>query len=135
MYERYRVKKGDILIAEGGDYDKVGRGHIWNEEVSGVIHQNHLFVIRTDSDKLLPEFFNYMKSSFIGIKFFLGIAQQTTNLATINSTQVKKFPCLYPSVERQEELVNYLDKISSYDNFVSKKPLNVRDILKAVLNG
>ena len=135
MYERYLVKKGDILIAEGGDYDKVGRGHIWSDEIEGVIHQNHLFAIRTDPEKLLPEFFNYMKSSFIGIKFFLGIAQQTTNLATINSSQVKKFPCVFPSIERQKELIKYLDNIASYDIFVSRRSKNARDIFTAALNG
>ncbi|GAB3214364.1 restriction endonuclease subunit S [Pseudaeromonas pectinilytica] len=135
MYERYRVLKGDILIAEGGDYDKVGRGHIWNDEVNGVIHQNHLFAIRTDSEKLLPEFFNYMKSSFIGVKFFLGIAQQTTNLATINSTQVKKFPCVFPSVVRQKELVAQLDMLSRFSTSISKRKEGIRDVYKAIING
>lgn len=115
MFERFKVEVGDILIAEGGDYDKVGRGHIWTGKIPGVIHQNHLFVIRTDRTKLLPEFFNYLKSSFIGVKFFLGIAQQTTNLATINSSQVKKFPCVFPSIEVQKEIVAQLDTLKSYE--------------------
>ncbi|MFS7249236.1 restriction endonuclease subunit S [Rahnella rivi] len=135
MYERYRVQKGDILIAEGGDYDKVGRGHVWNDEVKGIIHQNHLFAIRTDREKLLPEFFNYMKSSFIGIKFFLGIAQQTTNLATINSTQVKKFPCVFPSIERQKELVEQLDMLSNFATSLSQRKESVRNVYKSIING
>lgn len=113
MQERYKVEKGDVLIAEGGDFDKVGRGHIWSDEVPGAIHQNHLFAVRLDKAKLLPEFFNYMKSSFIGVKYFLGVAQRTTNLATINSAQLKKFPCVFPSVEEQRKIVTELDAISS----------------------
>jgi type I restriction enzyme S subunit len=134
MYRRFKVEIGDILIAEGGDYDKVGRGHIWKNEVPGVIHQNHLFAIRTDRTKLLPEFFNYLKSSFIGVKFFLGIAQQTTNLATINSSQVKKFPCIFPSIEVQRELVAKLDLLSSYENKLNKKKSSIDDVYKAMLN-
>ncbi|EGQ7854661.1 restriction endonuclease subunit S [Vibrio vulnificus] len=113
MIERFRVRHGDILVAEGGDFDKVGRGHIWTDEVQDLIHQNHLFAIRTDQNVLLPEFFNYLKSSFIGIKFFLGIAQQTTNLATINATQVRKFPCIFPTLEKQQLLIQQLDDLKT----------------------
>lgn len=135
MYARYRVEKGDILIAEGGDYDKVGRGHIWNNEIEGIIHQNHLFVIRTNREKLLPEFFNYMKSSFIGIKFFLGIAQQTTNLATINSTQLKNFPCVFPSIDFQKKLINELNNLSEYSTSIYKRKDSISNIYRAILNG
>ncbi|MDF2076749.1 restriction endonuclease subunit S [Pseudomonas mendocina] len=133
MQERYKIEKGDVLIAEGGDFDKVGRGHIWNDEVPGAIHQNHLFAVRLDKDKLLPEFFNYMKSSFIGVKYFLGIAQRTTNLATINSAQLRKFPCAFPSIEKQREIVKQLDAISSGLILSHSAKAKIRSLCRALM--
>jgi type I restriction enzyme S subunit len=34
---------GDVLMTEGGDLDKLGRGTIWNGEILDCLHQNHMF--------------------------------------------------------------------------------------------
>lgn len=44
--EKYQVLKGDLLITEGGDWDKVGRTAIWADEMPYVAHQNHVFKAR-----------------------------------------------------------------------------------------
>lgn len=44
--DRYLLRPGDVLMNEGGDNDKLGRGHIWSGEVSPCIHQNHVFAVR-----------------------------------------------------------------------------------------
>ncbi len=31
--EKLCLKRGDVLMNEGGDYDKLGRGTVWNEEI------------------------------------------------------------------------------------------------------
>lgn len=109
--DRYLLRDGDVLLTEGGDADKLGRGHIWRRQIDPCLHQNHLFCVRPDSDVLLPEFFNYLKSSPYGKRFFLINGKQTTNLATINSTQLKQFPCLVPSLDEQREIVRVLDQV------------------------
>ena len=37
---RYRLQKGDLLLTEGGDPDKLGRGTLWASEIVEAIHQN-----------------------------------------------------------------------------------------------
>jgi len=37
------LKYGDILMTEGGDRDKLGRGGVWREEISPCSYQNHIF--------------------------------------------------------------------------------------------
>ena len=44
--ERFELKERDLLITEGGDWDKVGRTAIWNSEIPQCIHQNHIFKAR-----------------------------------------------------------------------------------------
>ena len=45
-YERYSLKYGDVLLTEGGDFDKLGRGAVWHSEIKKCVHQNHVFVVR-----------------------------------------------------------------------------------------
>src|ERR1700677_1529658 len=50
------LKRGDVLMTEGGDLDKLGRGTVWNDEIENCLHQNHVFAIRPDQQKLLPRY-------------------------------------------------------------------------------
>ena len=115
---RYQLLEGDVLLTEGGDADKLGRGHIWQDEVPGAIHQNHIFCVRVNTDILIAKFFNYLTSSQYAKKYFLANAKQSTNLASINISQLKKFPCLIPSLKEQERIVNIL---SSFDNQIKNE--------------
>src|SRR5258708_3193712 len=40
--ERYALRRHDVLLTEGGDFDKLGRGTVWRGEVPGCLHQNHV---------------------------------------------------------------------------------------------
>ena len=42
---KYLLEVGDVLMNEGGDFDKLGRGTIWDGEVKGCCHQNHVFKV------------------------------------------------------------------------------------------
>jgi type I restriction enzyme S subunit len=66
--ERYRLQAGDVVLTEGGDFDKLGRGFIWRGELDLCVHQNHVFAVRTDRNRLLPEFFAYLAQSAYGEK-------------------------------------------------------------------
>ena len=37
------LETGDVLMNEGGDRDKLGRGWVWEGQIEGCIHQNHVF--------------------------------------------------------------------------------------------
>jgi type I restriction enzyme S subunit len=39
---RYELRDGDVLVTEGGDFDKLGRGHVWAGQIAPCLHQNHL---------------------------------------------------------------------------------------------
>ena len=48
--ERYSLQAGDVVLTEGGDFDKLGRGFIWNGEVRCCVHQNHIFALFEPTD-------------------------------------------------------------------------------------
>lgn len=99
--EKFRLEEGDILMTEGGDPDKLGRGCIWRRQVPNCIHQNHIFRVRLDPGKALPEFIATLMLTAYAKHYFLRGAKRTSNLASINSTQVKAFQVPLPPIEKQ----------------------------------
>ena len=131
--ERFSLRDEDVLVNEGGDFDKLGRGAIWDNRVSPCVHQNHVFVVRTDKSWLLPKFFNYLSGSQHGKKYYLGCAKQTTNLASLNSSQLKAFPVLLPPVDEQAAICDLLASVDSKINLSEKKRSAAEALKKALM--
>lgn len=107
--ERYALQRGDVLMTEGGDFDKLGRGDLWQGEIETCLHQNHVFAVRTDRGQLLPEFLNALSNSSHGRRYFLSCAKRSTNLASINLSQLRRFPVLLPELPEQRRICDVLD--------------------------
>jgi len=102
--EELALKKGDVLLTEGGDFDKLGRGAMLEVDLPpNCIHQNHVFRVRVTPDKLVPIFFaDYLQTSAAKM-YFLQCAKKTTNLASINMTQLRGLPVPLPPLPLQHE--------------------------------
>lgn len=131
--ERYTLRDGDVVLTEGGDFDKLGRGFIWRSELPLCIHQNHVFAVRTDRTVLQPEFFAYLAQSPYGKAYFLQVAHKTTNLACINSNKLKAFPIALPSLEEQGQVVEILDTIDQKLQLHKKKRVALEDLFQSLL--
>ncbi|MGH8606681.1 MAG: hypothetical protein ACREX9_04450 [Gammaproteobacteria bacterium] len=107
---RVELCTGDVLMTEGGDLDKLGRGTIWRGQIRGCLHQNHIFAIRCIKHKLLPEFLAYLTASRYGRDYFEATGKRTTNLASTNSTKVGMFPIPRPSIAEQRAICRFLDQ-------------------------
>ena len=109
--EQYRLMPDDILMTEGGDPDKVGRGAIIRVPLKNSIHQNHIFRVRLDESHILPDYFaEYLKHQRAK-RYFLGCAKQTTGIASINMKQLKALPVLLPPLELQNEFSAFIRQI------------------------
>jgi type I restriction enzyme S subunit len=108
------LRVGDVLMTEGGDRDKLGRGAIWRGEVAGCLHQNHVFAVRAERERLLPEFLVLLMTSPYGRLYFDLTAKQTTNLASTNSTTLKALPILLPEVSEQVALLDQIAQQTAY---------------------
>ncbi len=99
--ENLALRHGDIVMTEGGDHDKLGRGAIWNHDLTPCIHQNHIFRVRVDQEALLPDYFATFLRTREAKAYFLRCAKKTTNLASINMTQLKGLPVPIPPLNMQ----------------------------------
>jgi type I restriction enzyme S subunit len=109
--EKWQLKIGDILLTEGGDWDKLGRGTVWQGEIPNCIHQNHIFRVRVNIAEFDPRFLMSLISSPYGKSYFQSASKQTTNLASINQRQLKSFTIFQPPMTEQRHIVAYLDDL------------------------
>lgn len=137
--EKVMLQSGDMLMNEGGDFDKLGRGAVWEGQIPNCLHQNHVFRVRCDQTKLLPGFLALWAASDFGKRFFILASKQSTNLASINSTQLKSFPVLTPSVEKQREILNAVEAIDAIQAQnkaeVAKLRLKKQGLMRDLLTG
>ncbi|MGI9217451.1 MAG: restriction endonuclease subunit S [Hydrogenophaga sp.] len=100
--DKLRIEFGDLLMTEGGDPDKLGRGALWRGEIENCVHQNHVFKVRSHRDRLVPEYLRSLVGSHYGKSYFLSVAKKTTGIASINKTQLSAFPVQVPPLPLQE---------------------------------
>lgn len=105
--DRLLLEDGDILMNEGGDRDKLGRGWVWREEVPGCIHQNHVFRVRLKDQDFPPEFVSHYANEF-GQAYFIDQGTQTTNLASISKRRVMALPVPVPPAAEAREIVRLI---------------------------
>jgi type I restriction enzyme S subunit len=102
---RLCLKPGDLVLTEGGDPDKLGRGTVWRGQVAECIHQNHIFRLRLNAEVALPDFVSAQMGSAYGKAYFARHAKQTTGIATINQRVLKAFPLRLPPLAVQRSSV------------------------------
>ncbi len=106
--EQFLLKPGDILLNEGGDRDKLGRGWVWGGEISPCIHQNHVFRARPLLPEMSSKFVSYYANAF-GQPFFMRKGKQSVNLASISLTAISGLPVPLPPIDEQQEIVAALE--------------------------
>jgi type I restriction enzyme S subunit len=100
------LANGDVLMNEGGDIDKLGRGCVWRDEIKPCLHQNHVFAVRphsVDSDWLA-----LWTSTIEAKRYFESRAKRSTNLASISGSNVKELPVPLPPIGEQTAILEYL---------------------------
>jgi len=89
--EGLRLQAGDVLMTEGGDRDKLGRGCIWEGQLDPMVYQNHIFRIRPHDRQMQSWFLHYLLQAPSSKRYFFSVAKQTNNLCTINSRELRRF--------------------------------------------
>lgn len=118
--DQYRLVPYDVLMTEGGDPDKLGRGAIINDPPENCIHQNHIFRVRLNKEKLLPEFMEQYLQHQRAKRYFIGCAKQTTGIASINMKQLSALPVLVPPMRLQVGFKSFVEQIDKLKSVIKK---------------
>lgn len=136
---RYSVLPGDVLMNEGGDLDKLGRGAIWTGQINPCVHQNHVFAVRCGKG-LVSTYLNAWTSSAQARRYFLLAGRQTTNLASINKTSLGDLIVAVPPTEiEQHQIAQALTDadalIDSLEQLLTKKRQIKQGAMHELLTG
>lgn len=104
------LQEGDVLMTEGGDLDKLGRGTVWRDEITPCLHQNHVFAVRPDKQKLVPDYLALLTRSSIARDYFERTGNRTTNLASTSSSKIRDFRIPLPDVDTQRKVVDQVEE-------------------------
>ena len=130
--DQYRLLPDDVLMTEGGDPDKLGRGAIIKKPLENCIHQNHIFRVRLDETKILPVYFAEYLQHQKSKQYFLRCAKQTTGIASINMTQLKGLPTLVPPTEMQLAFNKKIEQVNNV-KVATEQSLSKLEIFKKAL--
>ncbi|MBP0453535.1 restriction endonuclease subunit S [Kitasatospora sp. RG8] len=105
MARRSTLRPGDVVMTEAnGNPDNLGRGAVWTGEIAGMVHQNHVFAIRADRRRLIPDYLSALLASSHGRTYFRFTSTQV-GIATTSSSKVLDFPVPTLDLRRQREVV------------------------------
>lgn len=127
-----QLRPGDILFNEGGDRDKLGRGWVWEGQIDRCIHQNHVLRARLRDDAFDPRFVSIWGNTY-GRQWFEAMGSQTTNLASLNLSTLKRFPVPVLPVAEQRLLVEGSEAFRSLARQATYVAEGASDLRLAVL--
>lgn len=132
--DRYRLQPGDVLMTEGGDLDKLGRGTLWEGQIPDCLHQNHIFRVRANPSALDPRFFAYVVESDIAKRYFMRVAKRTTNLASTNKTQVRAFRFPVPPLSEQQQIAEIITAAKTKLQGLAEKEKALQQLKRSLMH-
>ncbi|MCF0177904.1 MAG: restriction endonuclease subunit S, partial [Bacteroidales bacterium] len=114
-----RVQPYDVLLNITGG--SIGRCCIFYPEYGRANVNQHVCIIRTIPDKLMPEFLHYYWISSLG-QTAISLYQTGGNREGMSSNAISKSPIPLPTISEQKEIVAFLDlKCTEIDKLIAKK--------------
>lgn len=114
--KRFSLRRGDVLMNEGGDNDKLGRGAVWQAPFEPCLNQNHVFCVRPGDLRYSDWISMATNARYARDSFYLH-SNQSTNLASISKTNVEKLPIAVPPPEDMRAVLDALN--ASLDRFTA----------------
>jgi type I restriction enzyme S subunit len=108
-YEKYALRRGDILLNEGQSPELVGRPAMYRDEVPGACFQNTLIRFRAHSG-VSPTFALLVFRSYLHSGRFKKSANWTTNIAHIGAGRFAALEFPLPPLAEQERIVNEAER-------------------------
>lgn len=126
-YKRYKLKKGDIIVARTGS--TVGINKYINDEYDSV-YNNGLIRLEIDEVNYNSKFIYYIMQTQNFKNYINGIAFGTTGQPNIQINDLLNFKFNYLSIELQHKIVNVISKLDEKIELNNQINDNLFEILK-----
>lgn len=119
-YDRYTIRKGDLVICEGGD---IGRAAIWDKD-EPIHYQNALHRVRfnegVDSRFILYYLYFLKQTGILDGRYGKGVT-----IKHLVKSSLLSIPVPVPSIDEQQRIVFELDHLT---DIIDKKNAQLRDL-------
>ncbi len=130
--ERYLVKKGDLLVCEGGE---IGRCAIWNSD-DEIYYQNALHRVRFYNE-FEPMFFMYLLCYYNDLRIIEKYGKGLT-IKHLNQTSFRNIPVSVPVLTEQRRIASILSgidaKIAAEEKVLEKYEKVKKGLMERMLN-
>jgi type I restriction enzyme, S subunit len=104
LARRCVLRPGDVLMTEGGDPDKLGRGTVWPGDIEPCLHQNAIFAVRPNQN-LLPEYLALVTRTRYARAYFEMTSSKATGIAHTSSTKITSFRVPMRTIADQQQII------------------------------
>lgn len=132
-FERFIVRRGDILFNRTNSLDLVGRTAVFDIE-GEFVFASYLIRLRTDGKKLNPFFLNcYFNTDEIQARL-KSIATRAVSQSNISATRLRGFPVPKPSLDEQDEIVAHVTALDRKLAVHRAKLKQFQDLFRTLLH-
>ncbi len=125
------LRKGDLLVCEGGD---IGRSAIWTGEIGNCGFQNHIHRLRPKSADTIPAFaMYYLQAGFTQLGIYEGAGNKTT-IPNLSRGRLAALPVPTPPRPEQEKIAAVLWKIQRGIEMEVKLAAAARELKQSVMH-
>ena len=110
--DNYRLEPGDILFNRTNSKELVGKCEVFREDGNWVF-ASYLIRVRTDRNRLLPQFASDFLSTAVGRLQIDRLSRQIIGMTNINAEEIRELLIPLPRPKQQEKLVVAMDKARS----------------------
>jgi type I restriction enzyme, S subunit len=129
----YRLKRGDILLSEGGE---VGKSAFWNDEIEECYIQNSVHKITVYKNNC-ARFFLYQSFLLGSIKYYDSIVSHVS-IKHLTKEKLSRVSWVRPPLVEQIAIAAYLDdktaQIDHIINVIGSQIDKLKDLRKALIN-
>jgi type I restriction enzyme S subunit len=128
---KFRLRKGDLLVCEGG---VVGRAAIWKGEIEECYYQKALHRLRPKNTEVTNEFLAYWLSYAFELTNIYGITGASSTIAHLPEITLKALRVPIPGGGEQDKIVRIFGAIDSKIELVEKKKSKLELLFRTLLN-
>ncbi len=130
-FQKYKLKKGDILFNRTNSYELVGRTGVFTLE-GDYVFASYLIRLRV-IDKQISSYFLALYLIFKNNQL-RQMATRAVHQANINATNLKGFSVLVPSLKEQKEITEIFNSIDKKMELLQAKKEKLSNIKKGLMN-
>ena len=131
--ERQFLRPGDILFNRTNSVELVGKTGLWTASEPPGVAASYLIRVRVRRDKLVPTYLWALMNTPQMKSVFASRARRAVGMANINASELRRFPCMFPPLERQQAFAALSRSIRQTNNHRHRSKTSICNLFHNLL--